>query len=211
MLLSNGILIAFEGIDGTGKTSIIRVLLERLTNDGFNVVTFKEPTNETEAGKKIRTSYSDGRVSLEDELQWFIDDREWDVKERILPSLAEKKIVLMDRYFFSTACYQGVRMNDDWISILKTNRSMFPEPDLTIIIDVDPRISQQRILKDRQKSNTFEELDYQRNVRKLFLEIINKDSIGNYLLLDGEAPLDEIIDTLYLRIKQFIKEKEIEK
>ncbi|MHA1156239.1 MAG: dTMP kinase [Candidatus Heimdallarchaeota archaeon] len=209
--MSNGILIAFEGIDGTGKTSIIRVLLERLTNDGFNVVTFKEPTNETEAGKKIRTSYSDGRVSLEDELQWFIDDREWDVKERILPSLAEKKIVLMDRYFFSTACYQGVRMNDDWISILKTNRSMFPEPDLTIIIDVDPRISQQRILKDRQKSNTFEELDYQRNVRKLFLEIINKDSIGNYLLLDGEAPLDEIIDTLYLRIKQFIKEKEIEK
>ncbi|MHA1557440.1 MAG: dTMP kinase [Candidatus Heimdallarchaeota archaeon] len=211
MLLSNGILIAFEGIDGTGKTSIIRVLLERLTKDGFNVVTFKEPTNETEAGKKIRTSYSDGRVSLEDELQWFIDDREWDVKERILPSLAAKKIVLMDRYFFSTACYQGVRMNDDWYSILKTNRSMFPEPDLTIIIDVDPRISQQRILKDRQKSNTFEELDYQRNVRKLFLEIINKDSIGNYLLLDGEAPLDEIIDTLYLRIKQFIKEKEIEK
>ncbi len=211
MLLSNGILIAFEGIDGTGKTSIIHVLLERLTNDGFNVVTFKEPTNETEAGKKIRTSYSDGRVSLEDELQWFIDDREWDVKERILPSLAEKKIVLMDRYFFSTACYQGVRMNDDWISILKTNRSMFPEPDLTIIIDVDPRISQQRILKDRQKSNTFEELDYQRNVRKLFLEIINKDSTGNYLLLDGEVPLDEIIDILYLRIKQFIKEKEIEK
>ena len=150
-------------------------------------------------------------MSLEDELQWFIDDREWDVKERILPSLAEKKIVLMDRYFFSTACYQGVRMNDDWYSILKTNRSMFPEPDLTIIIDVDPRISQQRILKDRRKSNTFEELDYQRNVRRLFLEIINKDSIGNYLLLDGEAPLDEIIDTLYLRIKQFIKEKEIEK
>ena len=211
MLLSNGILIAFEGIDGTGKTSIIRVLLERLTKDGFSVVTFKEPTNETEAGKKIRTSYSDGRVSLEDELQWFIDDREWDVKERILPSLTEKKIVLMDRYFFSTACYQGVRMNNDWNSILKTNRSMFPEPDLTIIIDVDPRISQQRILKDRQKSNTFEELDYQRNVRRLFLEIINKDSIGNYLLLDGEAPLDEIIDTLYLRIKQFIKEKEIEK
>ncbi len=211
MLLSNGILIAFEGIDGTGKTSIIRVLLERLTKDGFSAVTFKEPTNETEAGKKIRTSYSDGRVSLEDELQWFIDDREWDVKERILPSLAEKKIVLMDRYFFSTACYQGVRMNDDWYSILKTNRSMFPEPDLTIIIDVDPRISQQRILKDRQKSNTFEELDYQRNVRRLFIEIINKDSIGNYLLLDGEAPLDEIIDALYLRIKQFIKEKEIEK
>lgn len=211
MLVSNGILIAFEGIDGTGKTSIIKALLKRLTDDGFRVVTFKEPTNETEAGKKIRTSYIDGRVSLEEELQWFIDDREWDVEERILPSLAEKKIVLMDRYFFSTACYQGVRMNDDWSSILKTNRAKFPEPDLTIIIDVDPRISQQRIVKDRQKSNTFEALDYQRNVRKLFLEIIKSDSIGNYLLMDGELPLVEIIDSLYLRIKQFIKEKEIEK
>ncbi len=211
MLLSNGILIAFEGIDGTGKTSIISALLKRLTDDGFSVVTFKEPTNETEAGKKIRNSYFDGRASLEEELQWFIDDREWNVKERILPSLAEKKIVLMDRYFFSTACYQGVRMNDDWSGILKTNRLKFPEPDLTIIIDVDPRISQQRIVKDRQKSNTFEELDYQRSVRRLFLEIIKKDPIGIFLLIDGEVPLIEIIDSLYLRIKQFIKEKEIEK
>jgi len=211
MLLSNGILIAFEGIDGTGKTSIISALLKRLTDDGFSVVTFKEPTNETEAGKKIRNSYFDGRASLEEELQWFIDDREWNVKERILPSLAEKKIVLMDRYFFSTACYQGVRMNDDWSGILKTNRLKFPEPDLTIIIDVGPRILQQRIVKDRQKSNTFEELDYQRSVRRLFLEIIKKDPIGIFLLIDGEVPLIEIIDSLYLRIKQFIKEKEIEK
>ncbi len=211
MSLSNGILIALEGIDGTGKTSIIAVLQKRLTDDGFSVVTFKEPTNETVAGKKIRNSYIAGRVSLEEELQWFIDDREWDVKERILPSLVEKKIVLMDRYFFSTACYQGARMNDDWSSILKTNRAKFPEPDLTIIIDVDPGIAQQRIVKDRQKSNTFEELDYQRNVRQLFMEIIKKDPIGIFLLVDGEAPLIEIIDNLYLRIKLFIKEKEIEK
>ena len=54
---AQGFLIAIEGIDGTGKTSIVKSLLEKLTKDGYQVISFKEPTNETEAGKKIRQSY----------------------------------------------------------------------------------------------------------------------------------------------------------
>ncbi|NHJ32401.1 MAG: dTMP kinase, partial [Asgard group archaeon] len=136
-----GIFIAFEGIDGTGKTTMALNLKERLEKLGYSVVIYKEPTNETEAGKKIRASYLEERATLEQELEWFIEDREWNVNTRILPALAENKIVFLDRYFFSTACYQGVRKSKDWISILELNRKKFPEPDLTIIFDLDVQVA----------------------------------------------------------------------
>ena len=90
-----GFFIAFEGIDGTGKTTMAKLLKERLEAIGHSVVMYKEPTNETEAGKKIRASYVEERASLDQELQWFIEDREWNVTTRILPALAENKIVFL--------------------------------------------------------------------------------------------------------------------
>ncbi|HUU78860.1 MAG TPA: dTMP kinase [candidate division Zixibacteria bacterium] len=204
MELSEGILIAVEGIDGTGKTSIVKSLYDKLSELCYQVAVFKEPTNETEAGKKIRQSYVEGRVAIEVELGWFIEDRKWDVENNILPSLAEKKIVILDRYFFSTACYQGARKNNEWESILKLNRSIFPEPNLTIIIDVDPKIAIERIAKERKESNTFEGLAYLDNVRELFLEIIEEDTIGTFVIIDGEKPLEEVITDTFTRVMQFI-------
>ncbi|MHA1211870.1 MAG: dTMP kinase [Candidatus Heimdallarchaeota archaeon] len=204
---TTGLLIAFEGIDGTGKSTIAKLLKDKLVAIGYNVVIFKEPTNETEAGKKIRASYSEGRVSLEQELQWFIEDRAWNVKTRIQPALKQNKIVFLDRYFFSTACYQGARMNGDWTGILQTNRSQFPEPDLTIIFDLDPEIALDRIMKDRNESNTFEGLDYLTQVRGLFLEIYTNDEIGNYLKVDSTKSIEEISLEIFITIQHLILER----
>ncbi len=199
-----GLLIAFEGIDGTGKTTLALMLKERLEALGHSVVMFKEPTNETEAGKKIRSSYVEGRASLDIELQWFIEDREWNVTTRILPALAENKIVFLDRYFFSTACYQGVRKNNDWFSILELNRKKFPEPDLTIIFDLDVQLAIKRIMKDRSNANTFEGMQNLRDVRALFLEIFQLDTIGNYLLINAEKSIEEIFELLYAKLLELI-------
>ena len=195
-----GLLIAFEGIDGTGKTTIAQMLKERLEALGQSVVMFKEPTNETEAGKKIRASYLEGRASLDIELQWFIEDREWNVTTNILPALAENKIVFLDRYFFSTACYQGVRKNNDWISILELNRKKFPEPDLTIIFDLDVQLAVKRIMRERSNANTFEGMQNLRDVRALFLEIFQLDTIGNYLLINAEKSIEEILELLFAKL-----------
>jgi len=199
-----GFLIAFEGIDGTGKTTLALILKKRLEALGHSVVMFKEPTNETEAGKKIRSSFVEGRASLDMELQWFIEDREWNVTTGILPALAENKIVFLDRYFFSTACYQGVRKNNDWFDILELNRKKFPEPDLTIIFDLDVEIAIRRIMGDRSNANTFEGMQYLRDVRALFLEMFQLDTIGNYLLIDAEKSIDEISEILYAKLLELI-------
>ncbi|MCE7745962.1 MAG: dTMP kinase [Candidatus Heimdallarchaeota archaeon] len=199
-----GLLIAFEGIDGTGKTTLAQMLKERLEALGHSVVMFKEPTNETEAGKKIRASYVEGRASLDIELQWFIEDREWNVTTRILPALAENKIVFLDRYFFSTACYQGVRKNNDWFSILELNRKKFPEPDLTIIFDLDVQLAVKRIMRERSNANTFEGIQNLRDVRALFLEMFQLDTIGNYLLINAEKSIEEILELLYAKLLELI-------
>ncbi|MCG3252699.1 MAG: dTMP kinase [Candidatus Heimdallarchaeota archaeon] len=198
------LLIAFEGIDGTGKTTLAQMLKERLEALGHSVVMFKEPTNETEAGKKIRASYVEGRASLDIELQWFIEDREWNVTTRILPALAENKIVFLDRYFFSTACYQGVRKNNDWFSILELNRKKFPEPDLTIIFDLDVQLAVKRIMRERSNANTFEGMQNLRDVRALFLEMFQLDTIGNYLLINAEKSIEEILELLYAKLLELI-------
>jgi dTMP kinase len=201
-----GFFIAFEGIDGTGKTTMANILKERLESLGYSVVMYKEPTNETEAGRKIRASYIDGRATLEQELEWFIEDREWNVTTRILPALAENKIVFLDRYFFSTACYQGVRKDNDWISILKLNREKFPEPDLTIIFDLNVQVAIKRIMRDRENANTFEGMQYLRDVRALFLEMFQLDTIGNYLLINAEQTIDEISEIIYAKLLEVINE-----
>lgn len=200
-----GLFIVFEGIDGSGKTTLIEMLKDVLEQQTYSIVVLKEPTNETDAGKKIRESYVTGRVPFEKELQWFIDDREWNVNTNIKPALEAKSIILQDRYFFSTACYQGVRNNNNWSSIIELNRSKFPEPDLTIVIDVEPEIALKRITKDRVKENSFEALENLRNVRNLFLEVINNDPIGNYLLIDGSDSLEEISEEIQLNLYLLIE------
>lgn len=102
-----GKLIAFEGIDGTGKSTQIKMLADRLTAEGLSVLSTREPTDGT-FGKKIRELFvSREKVSPDEELALFMDDRREHVTSVIEPALAKGMIVLTDRYYFSTAAYQG--------------------------------------------------------------------------------------------------------
>ena len=106
--LKRGYLIAFEGIDGTGKSTHCRWLEKELNRLKIPVSRFCEPT-EGLWGTKIRRLLVKGRgeITLEEELRWFMNDRREDVKNNISPALKSHQMVLMDRYYFSTAAYQG--------------------------------------------------------------------------------------------------------
>src|SRR5690348_11605062 len=104
--LHGGFFIVLEGIDGSGKSTQVKAIAAALRERGYEVVTTKEPTD-NKWGKILRNSASTGRLSAEEELETFIKDRKEHVEILIRPSLDAGKVVITDRYYFSTAAYQG--------------------------------------------------------------------------------------------------------
>ena len=116
-----GLLIVFEGTDGTGKSTQVQLLSQYLQDQGYPVVVTREPT-EGQYGRKIRSLYMHRNTcSREEELELFLADRREHVQQLLAPALTQGKIILCDRYFLSTAAYQGARGFDPE-NILRMNR-----------------------------------------------------------------------------------------
>ena len=182
------ILITIEGIDGVGKTTHAKMLADFLSGKGYDVVQLREPTNGF-WGKKIKNLTKHGRnVTPKEECRWFLKDRMEDVQNNISPALKNGKIVIMDRYYYSTIAYQGA-LGLDINKIREENEKFAPKPDLVIILDVPPEVGLARITNNRkEKLNYFETLDYQSKVRELFL---NMKSYDNVEILDGNRSVEE--------------------
>jgi dTMP kinase len=161
-----GQLIAFEGIDGTGKSTQIKLLAEFLRGQGRRVVLTREPTDSS-YGRRIRELYISRNATPEEELELFLHDRRLHVQELIAPELAAGSIVLTDRYYYSTAAYQGANGLDPQ-KILALN-SFAPRPDLVILLTMPPELSSERICNGRgEQLNAFEQLDALRRTADIF-------------------------------------------
>jgi len=165
-----GRLIAFEGIDGAGKTTQARLVEEWLVSKKYPVIYLKEPTDGIN-GKKIQVSAKNGRFSVDEELELFLQDRRENVDNNILPNLKLDRCILIDRYYFSTIAYQSARGLDPE-EIRRKNEAFAPRPDLVLLFDLDPEIALDRIREKRGESpNLFEKLEYLRQVRENFLKL----------------------------------------
>lgn len=195
MNLSRGLLVAVEGIDGAGKTTQARMLARRLREFDFTVIETKEPTAGP-WGMKIRASKTRGRLPASEELEAFIEDRKQHVREVIEPGLVSGAVVIVDRYYYSTAAYQGARGVDPE-TILATNEAFAPRPDLLVLLHINPQLGLQRIKQRGDEADLFErEADLTRSAA------IFKDFGGGHVLaLNGAEPADEIhrriVDHLY--------------
>lgn len=171
MTLKTPLFIVFEGIDGSGKTTLSRMLFDNLKSRSLDVVRLREP-GDSKWGRKIRElAQLKDRIPLQEELTYFIEDRKLNVKKNIIPALKQKKVVILDRYFYSTACYQGAR-GLDMEAILKTNRTFAPEPDCTFIIDIDVETALKRIQRNRTESaRLFEKASFLAKVRENYLKL----------------------------------------
>ena len=166
--MNSGLLIVFEGIDGSGKSTQCRMLADLLNKKGIANISFAEPTR-GKWGMKIRQLLAKGRngISADEELEWFMNDRREDVEQNIEPALRAGKVVLMDRYYFSTAAYQGA-LGFDPQEIKADNEKFAPVPDRVLVFHNSPEKSLERIESSREGKSAFEKRDYLIEVQKVF-------------------------------------------
>ena len=185
MHLREGLLLAFEGIDGAGKTTQARRLEATLREAGYPVLYTREPTAGP-IGQRLRGLIAAGRgtLSSEEELDLFVRDREEHVAAVIRPALARHQVVLLDRYYFSTMAYQGA-LGLDPEGIRRVNEAFAPRPHLTFILDLPPAAGLARIRGARAiGTDTFEREGYLERVRAIFSGLGGPD----ILHLDATQP-----------------------
>jgi dTMP kinase len=185
--MSKGLFIVIEGIDGTGKSTQVRNLGAWFETQGREVVLSREPTNGP-WGRKLRQSAATGRLSPENELGYFLNDRREHVEELIKPALDAGKVVILDRYYFSTMAYQGARGFDP-AEIRRMNEAFAPLPDLLLILDLDVDTAHQRIGQRGDSANEFEKRESLEKCREIFLSLRDEPFAR---VVDASGSLDEV-------------------
>jgi dTMP kinase len=198
VLIAGGLFIVFEGIDGTGKSTQLHLLAEKLRQLDYAVVATREPTNGP-YGKKIRELFVDrGVVSREEELELFIADRDQHVKETIAPALEDGCVVICDRYYLSTLAYQGANGMD--MDIILAKNQDFPTPDLAIILGIEPAHGIHRI---RNQRNTFEEEANLRKVARIF-DAMQQDYIER---INGSDTIENVHQQVFEAVARVLEQK----
>lgn len=196
--MAKGIFIVIEGIDGTGKSTQARRLGEWFVSQGREVVLSREPTDGP-WGRKLRESAATGRLSPEEELQYFLNDRRQHVDEKIAPALAAGKVVILDRYYFSTMAYQGARGFDP-AEIRRLNEEFAPVPDLLLILDLDVDAAHHRIGHRGDTANEFEKKESLERCREIFLSL-KDESFAR--VIDSDGTLDEVASRIQHAAESF--------
>lgn len=198
--MSRGALIAFEGIDGSGKTVLSHMLADEIEGMAPGTVCWLREPGDSAWGQRIRElARTHDSLPVAEQLQLFIEDRRYDVRENITPALAAGKTVIMDRYFYSTACYQGARGLDTQ-AILEENRRFAPEADLVLIIDVDVATALERIHRNRDETaRLFEQKEFLERVRDNYLRF----SGAPFHFIDGRPAIETVYATVRLAYQQF--------
>ena len=193
-----GVFICIEGLDASGKTTHARKLVRNLRRRGLDALYTTEPSS-GEIGKFIRTHILQRkrRVPSVVEALLFAVDRVDHMEKEIKPALEEGKIVVSDRYVYSSLAYQGAAGLDlKWIQ--EINRLALP-PDLAIYIDVPPEIVVKRI---RRKKSVMERLETQRRVREVYMKFVEN---GRLVPINGNRAKDEVSRDILAVILDFLK------
>jgi dTMP kinase len=189
--------IVIDGMDGSGKGEQIKKLSEYLLSQGYNVLKTFEPTN-GKYGKKIREmlkEHKDPMSNADEMLDLYCKDREEHLKNEIEPFLAngDNKIVISDRYYHSTIAFQsaqGIPVN----KIVEMNKN-YRKPDLMLILDLEPKVSLERIKKRGNGNEKFEQLGFMEKLRMNFLSL-PKMLDENIKIIDASKSIKDVFEQI---------------
>jgi len=207
--VSTGKLIVIEGLDGSGKSTQIKLIKEELEKMGKKVYVTAEPTT-YETGAYLRRILSE---SLEKDMYLqaalFLADR---VEHNTHPEFGIKKyiddgyIVLCDRYYFSTFAYQGTACDMDWVMKINLECRQILKPDLCIFIDVNPDTCKKRIDDVREKPELYEkDADKMRQIRSKFLDVFERlKTTHNIAVVDANMDIAGVFKAAFSSVKELI-------
>ena len=209
-----GKFITFEGPDGAGKTTQMKMLGEKLTSAGIAVSYTREPggTRISEEIRKLLLDPANREMVSRTEALLYAAARAQHVEEFIRPEVAMGKVVLCDRFTDSTIAYQGYGRGIDLEFLEKLNKmaTMGVRPDLTFILDIDPGKGINRIIEKRAVATgegkdriELENLDFHTRVRDGFLELARRDKV-RYKVIDATKTQDVIHNEIYRLVKEVL-------
>lgn len=192
----NGKFISFEGIDGCGKSTQAKILSDELTTHGKKVLLTREPGG-SKGAEEIRNLLLTGetdRWSAETEILLFTAARRDHLERTILPALEIGSTVICDRFSDSTRVYQGVTRGDLRDVVDQLDKTMIPrQPDVTVLVDLDPKIGLARALRRSGNEARFEDfgLEMQIKLREGFLTLANEFP-KRFIVVDGNRNESEV-------------------
>jgi len=195
-----GMFICIEGLDGCGKTTQARLLVEALRKIGYDAVYTAEPSK-GKIGKFIKRYclHAGQRISTVVEALLFAADRFEHLENEVVPALKNGKIVVSDRYVFSSLAYQGAAGLDlNWIEKINVHAIT---PDLALFIDVEPEAAIQRF---KPKKSVMENLETQKKVRDVYMKFVE---MGRLVRIDGNKPKDDVAKNILMVALSCLGEK----
>lgn len=205
--ISRGNFIAFEGIDGSGKSTQISLLTNRLKKEGIYCYTTMEPTD-SPIGSLIH-QFMTGRIKTDNRViaGLFVADRLdhlLNEVDGIVSKINEGTTVITDRYYFSSYAYHSVDMPMDWVIRANEQSSAILKPTITIFIDVNPDTAVERIAKNRFHQELFEKKSRLVKVRENYLkafELLEEEE--KYVIIDGNKTQEEIAEKVWDTVKGY--------